>query len=475
MSKPLATPSFEPEGRRPGGGFQSPHPSYFKSDIAGRMGRDLDRVALQLAPIVGRFLWTDAPVTVSNVRAPVGAGSSNETFLFDVTWATDGNSHTRGLVLRICPQDFQLFMDPRMADQVRLLKVLHARGKVRVAEPLLYEAGDAPFGQPFFIMERLEGRVPISFPPYNSGGFLFEASVAERRRLWESAVDQLAEVARTPVEDVAFLAENAGDGDFDKGLQWWLDYSGWAGVRELPALASMEAWLMASKPTASPPGLSWGDARIGNMMFADDFTVAGVMDWEQLSLGGALLDLGWWLFFDRFHSDTLGLKRLDGLGTREETLARWEGITGIKPTDIDWYERLAGYKLAVITGRKTILEGLQAPPQQSEQQHHYPAQRTAAGRAYAGGHHPLGSFSRSACIQLPRGDDWRDESKARRRRRTRAQGRGHADHRHTDGTGGGRIGWRRLRGAGRRAHVPGAERASQGLRPIHTSRPSWSC
>ena len=40
------------------------------------------------------------------------------------------------------------------------------------------------------------------------------------------------------------------------------------------------------------------------MMFADDFTVAGVMDWEQLSLGGALLDIGWWLFFDRLPQAT---------------------------------------------------------------------------------------------------------------------------------------------------------------------------
>ena len=226
---------------------------------------------------------------------------------------------------------------------------------------MIYDDSGEPFGQPYFIMTRLDGRVPVSFPPYNAGGFLFDAGVAERRRLWESAVDQLAEVARTPLADVAFLAEADGDGDFEQSLKWWFDYARWAEVARLPALAELEAWLMTHKPTAPPPGLSWGDARIGNMMFSDDFTVAGVMDWEQLSLGGALLDMGWWLYFDRFHSETLGLKRLDGLGGREETIARWEGVTGLKVADIEWYEMLAGYKLAVITGRKVMLEKNQTP------------------------------------------------------------------------------------------------------------------
>ena len=337
-------------------GFQPPHPSYVKSDIAGRMARDLDVIAAHLSRIVGREVAGGAPVHIADLRTPVGAGSSNETFLFEARWSSDGRDHVRGLVLRICPRDFQLFMDPRLSDQVRLLKALHGRGKVRVAEPVVYDAGGEPFGQPYFIMTRLEGRVPVSFPPYNAGGFLFDASVSERRTLWESSVDQLAEVARTPLSDVAFLAEADGDGDFDQGLNWWFDYARWAKVAHLPAVAELEAWLLAYRPAAPPPGLSWGDARIGNMMFSPDFTVAGVMDWEQLSLGGALLDMGWWLYFDRFHSETLGLKRLDGLGGREETIWRWEGVTGLKVTDIEWYEMLAGYKLAVITGRKVILE-----------------------------------------------------------------------------------------------------------------------
>ena len=169
--------------------FEAEHPSYRKSDIVGRMARDPAKVAAHLAGIVARELAHGAPVEIADLRTPVGAGASNETFLFEARWRDARGAQTRGLVLRICPQDFQLFMDPRLADQVKLLKVLHAGGRVKVAEPIFYEPGTEPFGQSYFIMSRLEGRVPVSFPPYNSGGFLFDASVAERRRLWESAVD----------------------------------------------------------------------------------------------------------------------------------------------------------------------------------------------------------------------------------------------------------------------------------------------
>ena len=133
MSKPvagetLAKPGSDDAGSE-GGAFQPPHPSYVKSDIAGRMARDVDVVAGHLSRIVGRELAGDAAVQIAGLRTPVGAGSSNETFLFEARWLTGGREQVRGLVLRICPQEFQLFMDPRLADQVRLLKALHARGR----------------------------------------------------------------------------------------------------------------------------------------------------------------------------------------------------------------------------------------------------------------------------------------------------------------------------------------------------------
>lgn len=341
--------------------YESRNPAFRKTDVAGRVGRDLDTVAAQLRDVVSTRLAAGAEVTISDLTLPVGAGSSNETILFDARWSAGGTDQRQGMVLRIGPSGFQLFMDPRMRDQHRLLDALHSIGKVKVARPLLFDDSSAPFGQPFMLMEKLQGRVPVSFPPYNSGGFLYDASVAERRRAWEDAVDQLAQIALTPLKAVAFLAETDGDGSFAEHIDWWHRMGRWAKVDHLPAIAELHDWLEANRPSGSPPGLSWGDARIGNIMFADDFSVAGIMDWEQMSLGGPLLDIGWWLWFDRFHSDTLGFTRLDGLGNRAETIARWQAATGITVRDVEWYELFAGYKVALITARKAALEGNNAP------------------------------------------------------------------------------------------------------------------
>ena len=91
------------------------------------------------------------------------------------------------------------------------------------------------------------------------------------------------------------------------------------------------------------------------MAFGDDFRLVGVMDWEQASLAGGLHDLGWWLFFDEFHSIGQGVARLDGLGTRAETLELWEELVGERTDDLHWHEVFAGFTLIQLTCRALVL------------------------------------------------------------------------------------------------------------------------
>jgi aminoglycoside phosphotransferase (APT) family kinase protein len=97
------------------------------------------------------------------------------------------------------------------------------------------------------------------------------------------------------------------------------------------------------------------------MIFAPDFRLSAVLDWEQASLGGPLRDLGWWLFFDELYSDGIGLPRLDGMGTREDTIALWESVSGIKAIDLYWYEIFAGFQLGILMLRRCNLQGRSTP------------------------------------------------------------------------------------------------------------------
>ena len=131
--------------------------------------------------------------------------------------------------------------------------------------------------------------------------------------------------------------------------------------RRWPPLEAALERLERAWPKNQPQGVTWGDARLGNMMFDDDFEVVAVMDWEQPSLGGALQDLAWWLVNARaMHCDEQGRPKLAGFGTREETIALWRELTGVSTDDLEWYEDFTDLKYSCLSIRMQALRG--APP-----------------------------------------------------------------------------------------------------------------
>jgi aminoglycoside phosphotransferase (APT) family kinase protein len=120
--------------------------------------------------------------------------------------------------------------------------------------------------------------------------------------------------------------------------------------------------LKAHWPANQPAGVVWGDARIGNMMFDDDFQVAAVMDWEQPSLGGALHDLAWWLVLSQtMHGAAPGRPHLAGMGSRDETIALWREVTGLSPADVEWFEDFTHLKMICTSIRLAELGKLPFP------------------------------------------------------------------------------------------------------------------
>jgi aminoglycoside phosphotransferase (APT) family kinase protein len=298
-------------------------------------------------------------VSIGELRYPVGAGTSSETVLFRAEWTGAGVRRARDLVLRAHPDRFQLFMEPDFAMQFRVLEVLHREGLVRVPEPLFFETDSPVLGLPFFVMSQLRGRVPVTSPPYMAEGWVFDATPAQRRMLWTTAMEELCRIATVPVSLVSFLSRpELGPSGLEQQLEYWRRAIDWSTGGQTPDVYwQLYAWLARELPAERPDGLAWGDARIGNMMFADDFRMAGVMDWEQVNLGGVRQDLGWWLFFDQFHTELRGLRRLDGLGTREETIAFWEAHTGMRAGDLRWYEVFTAFKVALLMVRSGVLMG----------------------------------------------------------------------------------------------------------------------
>ena len=321
--------------------------------------RNLADLANTLAAWLAAKLPQAHNIRITDLAYPLGAGMSHETILFDAHWRADGTHQTKGMVVRIKPTGATVYPDDLFDVQYRLIELMHASGHVRVARPLWLEPDAHLLGAPFFVMEKVIGRVAVSYPPYSREGWLVEATPANRRRLWEDAVSQLAKIQRVPVSSAPFVTLPGGPTGFDQEVNRWQRYIDWVdpvGSRHL--LRTTFERLLAAAPANRAQGIVWGDSRLGNMMIGPDYHVAAVMDWEQPSLGGALHDLGWWLVND--HNQTLGqgLAPLEGMGSRAETIDLWSEISGKSAVDIEWYEIFAGFKMECLAIRMMNLRGM---------------------------------------------------------------------------------------------------------------------
>lgn len=330
--------------------------------------RDLDVLSETLVAWLGSRMPNARDIRLANLHYPLGAGMSHETILFDAFWREAHRTKNRGMVVRIKPTQHLVYQDDMFDQQYRLMQVMHESGHVRVARALWFEREPTLLGAPFFVMEKVAGRVAVSYPPYSQAGWLVDTAPADRRRMWQDAATQLAAIQKVPVAACGFLnlpGEFADD--FDQETDRWRRYLDWIDpVGKLVLLRDGFDQLLARKPRNRPAGIVWGDARLGNMMIADDFSVAAVMDWEQPSLGGALHDLGWWLYSDHVQTEGRGIPTLDGMGSREETIALWSEVSGKSAADIDWYETFVVFKMECLGVRMQTLRGAALPSAATE-------------------------------------------------------------------------------------------------------------
>ena len=318
--------------------------------------RDLPELAAALVGWLAGKMPDAEDIRVTNLSYPLGAGMSHETILFDAHWRQGGAEQMQGMVVRIKPIGHTFYPDDLFVQQYRLIELMHAVGKVRVARPLWFEPDPSLLGAPFFVMEKVHGRVAVSYPPYSRSGWLVETAPADRRTLWTDAVSQLAAIATVPLADAGFLELPGGPDGFDQESNRWRRFINWvdpSGERKL--LHSTFERLLSLTPANRPEGIVWGDSRLGNMMIGADFKVAAVMDWEQPSLGGALHDLGWWLQSDYNQTTGQGITPLEGMGTREETIALWSAVSGKSAEGIEWYEAFACLKMEILAVRMMSL------------------------------------------------------------------------------------------------------------------------
>jgi aminoglycoside phosphotransferase (APT) family kinase protein len=285
-------------------------------------------------------------VEVDNLSVPAGSGASNETILFDATWSGPSGPEHHPLVARIAPTSYVVFPDDTFTQQFQVMRALAEVSSVPMARAYWYEPDPTWFDAPFWIMERVAGQIPGDMPPYAMAGWLVDATPEQQHRAWASGLRAMAHVHAIPPAAVGLPP--APDDPLGAEIDRYARFLAWAEEGETFGLArDTLTWLRRNQPPAAPPTLCWGDSRLANLIF-QDFEVAAVLDWEMATVCDPLLDLGWWLFADEALSTGVGVRRLPGFLSREETAKFWRKETG-RPTDsLPFYEVFAGFRFTVI-------------------------------------------------------------------------------------------------------------------------------
>jgi aminoglycoside phosphotransferase (APT) family kinase protein len=283
-------------------------------------------------------------VTVGPLTVPRTAGFSAEILLCDASWEEDGIRRTVPLAVRIAPAAHRIFPDLRWPEQVGVQMAL-ARTAVPVAPVLGHEPDPGVLGSPFVVMSRVTGEVPADLPSYHREGRLATASPDRQRAVWFTALAAMSRLHRLDPADLGATPAPSGDLEF---YAEHLDYFGAAGN---DAATTALSWLREHRPSApEEPRPLWGDARLGNIVFAGT-RPAALLDWEMTGVGRPESDLAWFLHMDRFLSDGVGAPRLPGLPSRADTVDFYSEALGRPLAHLDYHEVDAAFRFCVITAR----------------------------------------------------------------------------------------------------------------------------
>lgn len=324
-----------------------------------RSSRTPEEIGSALEGWLATKLGGGASPTITNTRTPGATGMSSETVLFDADWTENGEEHKAALVARVAPDasDVPVF---RFYDLDVQFKVIRLAGEHGLPVPTArwIEEDESWLGGPFMVMDQVDGRVPQDVMPYTMEGWLLESDPADQRRLQDATVEVLTRLHAIDLSsvDVDFLEyDTEGDTHLRRHFQQSLDYYDWVrGDMRFGVVDRAITWLEENFPTdEGDPVISWGDSRIGNVIY-DGFEPVAVLDWEMAAIGPRELDLGWMVFLHTFFEDIAHQFELPGLPDlfkAGDIRSAYEEYSGIEPADLRWYQVYTAMRHAVIMGR----------------------------------------------------------------------------------------------------------------------------
>ncbi len=247
-------------------------------------------------------------------------------------------------------------------------------------KPLLYSADESIIGSEFYLMERrngliIRGRIcspHVSKDPANTSTTI-NNSPALRTEVCKSFIQNLADLH-------ALDYAAAGLGDLGKPIGYnRRQVEGWtkryfaAKTDEWPDLEKTIVWLNNNIPVESGASLIHNDYKFDNIMLdpADLTRITAVLDWEMVTIGDPLMDLGttlgYWMSAeagDEMLSMPFNPRELMESISRQDLVEMYGEASGRDVSNILFYYVFGTFKIAVIAQQiyARFVKGFTADP-----------------------------------------------------------------------------------------------------------------
>jgi aminoglycoside phosphotransferase (APT) family kinase protein len=314
---------------------------------------DINEAGKKLEKWLSRVICDGRPANIKSINVPHSSGMSALTLLVGAELDTGKGLQSKRLAIRSVAKQGGIFEFSDLEREFNLLSCLYSRTDVPIAMPYGFETNDESIlGQPFLVVAAIDGRVPPDDPPYTKTGWVLDLSPQERRKLSNNGIQALAALHNVDVErqGLEWLGKTSADlPDMTDKLIGQRRYYEWtAKGQSSPLIEACFDWLETNKPAADfKPVISWGDSRLGNMIIADDLSVAAIIDWEMVGLGSPEVDLGHWIYTRRFHTTGIDAPLPEGFPSEEELVATYAEATGLQPTNLDYYIIFSALRMSI--------------------------------------------------------------------------------------------------------------------------------
>jgi aminoglycoside phosphotransferase (APT) family kinase protein len=248
----------------------------------------------------------------------IGGGQSNPTFFVDFD--------NRALVLRKRPGGEVLPSAHAVDREFRVMSAL-SDSDVPVPRMVLFEAELHTVGTPFYIVDKVEGRV---ISQYALPGII----PSERRTMYFAMADIMAKLHRVDWAAIGLGDFGKPGNYFHRQLGRWTRQWQASKTRDNPWLETLIEWLPQHLPLSEETALCHGDLRMGNLMFhPTEPRVVALLDWELSTLGHPLADVAYnclaWRTLPSEYGGILDLPLAElGIPSEQEYLARYNQLTG---------------------------------------------------------------------------------------------------------------------------------------------------